>query len=119
MLLVLTACVVQAPPQGAAGYPQAGSGYPPAEPEVSAASLSGYWCFQANGRALENHLDVQGRTMIAQPVNRAGGPREYHHSGPMLYQEAGGRGTYEFLSNEQAIWRSNDDRNMVLRLNRC
>lgn len=84
------------------------------------AAMSGRWCFNYGGEDLANQLVFQGSdTIVTQPIGRAGEPRNYVLVADNVYRDEGGTPTYEFRSPTQAVWRSNDDRQIAFNLNRC
>lgn len=114
-VLVVSGCVV-APPGEGGGYD--GGRQQVQETSWSWRDLEGMWCFgnSTNELTFRNN----GRTLIAQPVNRRGRAATLEFVGRGVYRDVRkGRATYEFISPDEAVWRSNDNRNLIYRLYPC
>ena len=114
-ILALSGCVV-APPGGGGGYD--GGRQQAQSTSWSWRDLEGMWCFGNSTNELA--FRDNGRTLIAQPVNRRGRAATLKFVGRGVYRDVRkGRATYKFFSPEKAIWRSNDKRNLVYKLRPC
>jgi hypothetical protein len=115
LLFFVSACV--APPPGDGG------GYHGRQQQAQSdrwdwRDVEGFWCFGNSTNELT--FRDNGRTLIAQPINRRGGAATRRFEGRGVYRDVRkGQATYEFLSPEEVIWRSNDKRNLVYRLHPC
>jgi len=118
--LVTGGCVVPAggdygyggyggPHDGQGGYQQPA----PQQPEVHIVDVNGEWRFGNN----VNRMQATYEGMLVTPVGRGAAVR-YVEIGPNVYQDASASGTYEFVANNHAVWRSNDKRNLVIHLYR-
>lgn len=112
LLSALAGCL---PPPGGGG--PAGPGPQAQRPLPTQVDPTGEWCFRdRRGRRQFNYFTPTDGGMIATPVGRRGSERFYRQIGENAYADSEGPGTYEFITWESAVWRSNDRRRLVFRL---
>ncbi len=116
--LALGGCVVPAADYGGyGGYGGGqGGGYQqpaPQEPQVYIVDVNGDWRFGNNVNRMQATYDG----ILVTPVGRGKAVR-YVEIAPNLYQDANSTGTYEFVADNHAIWRSNNQKNQVIHLYR-
>lgn len=98
---------------GGGGYGGQGGHQQSEPPQPQMINVNGDWRFGDNVNRMQATYDG----MLVTPVGR-GKAVPYVEIGPNLYQDANSTGTYEFLSANHAIWRSNNARNQVIHLYR-
>lgn len=115
LVLAVSGCIVVSPGEG--------DGYGTGAQQTSSSNwgwqdLEGMWCFGDNRN--EMRFRDNGKTLIAQPVGRPGGTATLSFEGSGVYRDVRkGRATYTFFSPSEAVWRSNDNRNLVYDLFPC
>ncbi|MEQ5787567.1 hypothetical protein J3454_06640 [Erythrobacter sp. NFXS35] len=103
---------------GTSGYygPQVASPPPPEMGQAQAGfDPTGNWCFESGSN--KNYMSYTGGSMTVTPSS--GRSATYIQIGERLFRDADGPGTYEFVANNHAIWRSNTSSKQLIHLWSC
>jgi len=108
-LMGTSACM--GPPMSGPGMVQSG----PAPQVAASFDPTGNWCFEDGSQ--RNYISNAGGALTVTPSR--GRAATYMQIGERLYRDADGTGTYEFVSPDTAVWRSNTRSGKMIYLVAC